>query len=108
MNPRLVELALKKQRLQIRADQQRTEMLGHLRGIESALNLVDRARDQVRWAREHVPLLSSVALIVALVRPRATLRVARRAWLGWIVFRKLGQRFAPALGALERWRAARL
>ncbi|MCK0506028.1 YqjK-like family protein [Aromatoleum anaerobium] len=108
MNPRLVELALKKQALQIRADQQRTEMLRHLRGIESALDLVDRARDQVRWAREHVPLLSSVVLIAALVRPRATLRVARRAWLGWIVFRKLGQRFAPALGAFERWRAARL
>lgn len=108
MTPRLVELALKKQRLQIRADQQRTEMCGHLRGIESALDLVDRARDQVRWAREHVPLLSSVVLIVALVRPRATLRVARRAWLGWIVFRKLGQRFAPALGVLDRWRTARL
>lgn len=105
MNPGLVEFALRKQRLQLRAAELRGDTMRHLRGIEAVLGLVDRAQEQARWARTHVPLLSAALLVVALVRPRATLRLARRAWVGWIVARKLGARLAPLLGVLGRVRA---
>jgi len=104
MNPKLVEFALRKQRLQIRAAHQRGDLLQHLHGIEAMLGLVDRAQDQARWAREHVPLLSAAVLLVALFKPRATFRLARRAWVGWILVKKTRQRLAPLLGALERAR----
>lgn len=115
MNPRLVEFALRKQQLQFRAETQRDEMLRRLQGFEGALDTVDRVRDNLAWAREQVPLFSAAAVIVVLWKPRLALRVARRAWLGWALYRRVGSgRAAPLMGAalplvgslLRRWRGA--
>lgn len=105
MNPKLVEHALHKQRLQLRAAQQRDDMMRHLHGIEAVLDVIDRARDQTRWAREHVPLLSGALLLVALIRPRATFRFARRGWLAWLLAKKVGLRLAPLFAVLQRARS---
>jgi hypothetical protein len=105
MNPAIVELALKKQRLQIRAEQQREDMLARLRGVESVLDVVDRARDGVRGLREQAPLLSAGVLLFVVLKPRLALRLVRRAWLGWMIYRKLGSRVAPLMGILKRFGA---
>ncbi|MCM2332033.1 hypothetical protein CJ010_22440 [Azoarcus sp. DD4] len=88
MNPKLVEFALRKQRLQIRAEQQREDMLRHLQGIEPVLDVADRARDGLAWLRAHAPLVTGVVVFVLVSRPRLAWRLAKRAWLGWVLFRR--------------------
>ncbi|WP_341648360.1 hypothetical protein [Thauera humireducens] len=51
MNPRLVEIALRKQRLQLRAEAQRDDMVHRLRGIDATLDRLDAAREHLAWAR---------------------------------------------------------
>lgn len=88
MNPRMVELALKKQRLQFRAESERAGMIHRLAGIDAALDTVDHVRDQLRWARDKAPLLSLLAVALLLIRPRATLKLARRGWFAWLLLRR--------------------
>lgn len=89
MNPRLLEIALRKQRLQFQAEQQRQELSAGLAVVDSVLDKVDRLRDGVHWLREHAPVVSTFALVLLLLRPRFTLRWARRGWLGWQLYRRL-------------------
>jgi len=105
MNPQVIEFALRKQRLQMRAAQQRADMLGRLEGVESVLNLVDAMRDSVRGLREHAPLLSAGALLFVVLKPRLAFRLARRAWLGWMLYRRVGRGLAPLMGILKRFGA---
>lgn len=105
MNPEFLELALKKQRLQIRAGQQRADLLGRLGRVEAVLDMVDRARDGARELRGSAPLLSAGALLFVVLKPRVALRMARRAWLGWLIYRKLGRSLEPLLGVLKRFGA---
>ncbi|PTD97610.1 YqjK-like family protein [Pseudothauera lacus] len=111
MNARVIELALRKQRLQIQAEGQRADMLRRLEGFESALDVADGVRENLRWASQHTPALSAGAVLFVLWKPRLVLRLAKRAWLGWMLYRKVGRAAAPALaaaaGLLSRWRAAR-
>jgi hypothetical protein len=106
MNPRLVEFALRKQALQFRAQTQREDMLSRLEGVEDTLDTVDRLCTNLAWARQQVPLFSAAAVAVVLWKPRLALRVARRAWLGWALYRRLGAAM-PLFGSLlRRWRGA--
>lgn len=98
-----VELALRKQRLQLRAAEQRAAALAQLERIEGLLGVVDRARDLAHGLRREAPLLAAGALVVALVRPRLALRVARRAWIGWLLYRRLGRGLAPLMRILRRF-----
>lgn len=105
MNPRQIELALRKQRLQFEAARQRAAFVAGLERIDSVLDVVDRVRDQARGLRNHVPLLSVLAFAIVLVRPRQALRVARRAWFGWMIYRRLGRSLEPLVGFLRRFAA---
>lgn len=89
MNPRLIDFALRKQALQIRAERQREAMMGHLEGFESALDVVDEIRDGAHWARHHAPLLSGAVLILLASRPRQVFRLAKRASIAWLLYRRL-------------------
>ena len=82
MDPRQVELALRKQKLQLRAEAQRADITQRLAGIDGALDRVDALRDHLAWAKDKVPVLSVALLVVLAARPRLTLRLARRAWVG--------------------------
>ena len=83
MSPELVELALRKQRLQIRSAEQRDALAHHALAFTPVLHGIDRVADGVRWARDNAPLLSGLGVFLLVVRPRASLRWARRAWMGW-------------------------
>jgi hypothetical protein len=91
MTDRAIELALKKQRLQMQSAQLRDEMADYGRGIEPVFSLADLTHDAWIWIKQRpaIPLAVAVALMVA--RPRFVLRWGRRAWLGW--------------QAVQRWRA---
>ena len=89
MDARHVELALRKQRLQLRAETQRADIGRRLAGIDGALDRVDSLRDQLAWAKDKVPVLSVALLVVLAARPRLTLRLAKRAWVGWLLVRQM-------------------
>jgi hypothetical protein len=88
MDSRDIELALRKQKLQMRAEAQRTDITRRLAGIDGALDRVDSLRDNLAWAKDKVPLLSVALLVVLAAKPRFTLRLAKRAWVGWLLVRQ--------------------
>ena len=89
MTPRLVELALKKQRLQIRSAALRQEFAAQTRVWRPAFALANRGQAAWLWLRRHpaLPVALLVALLVA--RPRAVLRWARRGFFAWQTFGRL-------------------
>ena len=88
MDPRQIDLALRKQKLQMRADAQRTDITRRLAGIDGALDRVDSLRDNLAWAKDKVPLLSVALIVVLAAKPKLTLRLAKRAWVGWLLVRQ--------------------
>jgi YqjK-like protein len=100
---RTVEFALRKQRLQLRAEQQRAEMLQGLEEVESVLDVVDRVREGVQGIGRQAPLLTAGAALLVALKPRLALRIVRRAWIGWVLYRKIGRGVAPLLDILKRF-----
>ena len=88
MDPRQVELSLRKQKLQLRAEAQRADITQRLAGIDGALDRVDSLRDHLAWAKDKIPLLSVALLVVLAAKPKLTLRLAKRAWVGWLLVRQ--------------------
>ena len=89
MDSRQIDLALRKQKLQMRADAQRTDLTRRLAGIDGALDRVDSLRDNLAWAKDKIPVLSVALLVVLAAKPRLTLRLAKRAWVGWLLMRQV-------------------
>lgn len=91
MSPEVVELALRKQRLQLRIADQRRALIHHARGIAPVLHGADRVVDGARWVRDHAPVVTGLAVFLLVTRPRFALRWARRGWLGWQMLRRTGK-----------------
>jgi hypothetical protein len=88
MDSRQIDLALRKQKLQMQAAAQRADMRQRLAGIDGALDRVDAVRDNLAWAKDKIPLLSVALLVVLAAKPKLTLRLAKRAWVGWLLVRQ--------------------
>ena len=98
MNPHQIDLALRKQKLQMQIATQRADMTRRLAGIDGALDRVDSLREHLAWAKDKIPLLSAALIVVLLAKPKLTLRLARRAWVSWLLARQLrGGRLAALL-----------
>lgn len=89
MDSRHIELALRKQKLQLRAEAQRTDIAQRLAGIDGALDRVDSLRDHLAWAKDKIPVLSVALIVVLAAKPKLTLRLAKRAWVGWLLVRQV-------------------
>lgn len=89
MSPRLVELALKKQRLQIRSAALRTDFSSHAAAWRPVFAIADQGQAALLWLRRHpaVPVAVLVALLVA--RPRGLLRWLKRGFFAWQAVAKL-------------------
>lgn len=89
MNSRTLELALKKQRLQIASESLRADFGRYAAGLAPAFTGADRALDGLRWIQRHPQFVvaSGVALIVA--RPKRVWSWGRRAFFAWQAWRKL-------------------
>ena len=88
MDSRQVDLALRKQKLQMHAAAQRADLSQRLAGIDGALDRLDSLRDNLAWAKDKIPLLSVALLVVLAAKPKLTLRLAKRAWVGWLLVRQ--------------------
>lgn len=101
MSPQQVELALRKQRLQLKSAALRSEFAGHAMVIAPLFAVGDRARNGALWLRRH-PEVAAIAVVALLVaRPRPLFRWARRgvvAWQAWSRIRawlEAHHRFTP-------------
>jgi hypothetical protein len=89
MNPAALELALKKQRLQIQGETLRSDVARHAGGLRPAFAGADLAVDAGYWLRAHpqIVVATTVALLVA--KPGRVWRWGRRAFVGWQAWRKV-------------------
>jgi hypothetical protein len=88
MNPRLLEVALKKQRLQFKSDMLREQWRGHAHGLAPVLGAADQVRAGYAWLRRHPEVVVGTGVAVAVARPRAVWRWFRRGVIAWQFWRK--------------------
>jgi len=92
MTASAIELALRKQRLQLKSAELRARWAHYAAGVRPLCTGVDGARAAAVWVRRHpeVPVAAAVALAVA--RPRGVLRWLRRAVSAVLLWRRLRRR----------------
>lgn len=88
MNARLIELAQRRARLQAQAEAQRRALAEQLAPLDKGLHWADRAREAAQWLGRHTHVIAAAALVVALLRPRRTLRWCRRGFVTWQFLRR--------------------
>ncbi|MBY0436668.1 MAG: YqjK-like family protein [Burkholderiales bacterium] len=97
---RLLALAVRRERLRVRADGQRSTIAASVRGLETPIRIADRALGGVRWLKLN-PAAGVAALVAfVLVRPRNAASLAQgglRLWAAWRALRAPRTRVAWAL-----------
>lgn len=94
------ELALKRQRLEMRSAQLRLALATQAQALRAPLALADTARDGLQWLRRHPYAVIGPVLLLAALRPARALRWTGRLWWGWRTFRQAGR----WLAAVQAWR----
>lgn len=84
-----IELALKKQRLQLQAAAQRVRILHAIESVSPAFGAADKVRTAVRWAKAHPEVIVGAGITLLVVRPRALFRWAKRGFFIWEGLRRL-------------------
>jgi hypothetical protein len=95
MNDTALELALKKQRLQIANDALRDDFGRYATGLMPLFSGADLTVEGVRWARRNPQLVAAAGVAFLVARPKRAWRWARRAFIGWQMWQKLRQ-FIPS------------
>lgn len=103
MNGKLLELALRKQRLQYQSGTLRAHCASQLDGLRPVLGIVDGFDRATAWFRRY-PYLAATAVVTALLvaRPKAVGRWARRGFIAWQFWRR-GAHWLAARPALAEW-----
>ena len=99
MNPATLELALKKQRLQIASQSLRADFGDHASGLKPLFTGADYAVEAARWVRHNPQVVVATVVALVVIRPKGAWRWARRAFVGWQVWQKvrnLAERRLPA------------
>jgi hypothetical protein len=91
MNRRLLELALKKQRLQFQSVALREQWANHALGLRPLCTGIDRVDDGFAWLRRYPHVFAAVGAALLAARPRALWRWTRRGWLAWQFWRRGGR-----------------
>ncbi|MDP2822842.1 MAG: YqjK family protein [Sulfuritalea sp.] len=89
MNSATLELALRKQRLQIASESLRTDFGRYAAGLAPAFTGADCVVEGVRWMRRNPQLVVAAGVALVVIRPKSAWRWARRAFVGWQAWRKL-------------------
>lgn len=102
MNRRLVELALKRQRLQLLAGAQRLELQQQVAVFAPAFSFVDQVRAGIEFIRQRPHWLVGVAVAIVVARPRRAFRWLRRGFIVWQLYRRWRVRTAALLPPAPR------
>jgi hypothetical protein len=94
----MLDLALQKQRLQLKSAEQRGAVMAAASRLAPAFAVVDGVRDGLRWMRRHPEWVAGVVVTLLVVRPGAVLRLAQRSFFAWQIWRKLAAWRAATAG----------
>ncbi len=83
MSPALVELALRKQRLQFKSAALRQDFARQAASLAPIFGAADRVRDGARWLRQHPQAVVAAAVAILVARPRVVFRWLRRGFFAW-------------------------
>ncbi len=89
MNERALQLALKKQRLQLRSAAQRQAFAKNAAGLAPLAALADTGVAGVNWLRGHPQWVLGAVTVLSVLRPRRMLWLAARLWSATRIFRRL-------------------
>lgn len=103
MNARLLELALRKQRLQYQSGALRAHCASQLRGLGPVLGIAEGLDRATAWFRRYPYLAATVVATALLVaRPKAVWLWARRSFVAWQFWRR-GSHWLAGRPALVEW-----
>jgi len=102
VNPKMVDLALQKQRLQLKSAEQRGALIAAAARLAPAFAVVDTVRDGIRWLRRHPEWVAGGLVTLLVVRPGAVLRLVQRSFVAWQIWRKISELRAAAPAPLAR------
>ncbi|MCM2290283.1 MAG: YqjK-like family protein [Sulfuritalea sp.] len=83
-----LELALKKQRLQIAGASLRSDIAQHSTGLAPIFTGADFVADAVRYLRRRPELVIAAGVALVVARPSRAWRWGRRAFFGWQAWRR--------------------
>ncbi|MBU0751610.1 MAG: YqjK-like family protein [Gammaproteobacteria bacterium] len=89
MNPRILELALRKQRLQLQSATQRDALVAAAAGLAPIFAVADGVRDGTRWLLDHPEWVAGGLVAVLVARPCVVFRWVRRSFFAWQLWRKV-------------------
>jgi hypothetical protein len=89
VNATILELALKKQRLQIAGESLRKDFGRYAAGLAPAFIGADRVVEGARWVCRHPQFVVAAGVALVVARPKRAWRWARRAFIGWRAWLKL-------------------
>lgn len=87
MESSALELALKKQRLQIAGEGLRSDFARHATGLMPLFVGADMAVVGAQWVRRNPQLVVAAGVALLVIRPRSAIGWARRAFIGWRIWR---------------------
>ncbi len=100
MNARQIELYVQRGRLRERISVQRGQLARELVPLSTALQTVDRTRQQVHhvqaWLATHPAIVTAAVVTLLVWRPRSVLNAARWAYSAWRGWARLKQSFGIA------------
>jgi len=89
MRYRSEDLAAKRQRLVAKAAVQRVELAHQIQPWRARLAVADKGVSIVRTVGRHPLLLAGAAMLLAVWRPRRTVKVLQYGWVAWQLVREL-------------------
>jgi hypothetical protein len=84
-----LELALRKQRLQIAGESLRADFGRYAAGLAPVFTAADCAVEGARWMRRNPQLVAAAGVALIVIRPNRAWRWGRRAFVGWQAWRRL-------------------
>jgi hypothetical protein len=94
MNPRVIELALKRQRLQLKCAEQRLALRRDLTEFAPVFSAADTVQAGIAYVRQHPEWLVGAAVVLLVARPRALFRWLQRGLVAWQVARQVRRAIA--------------
>jgi hypothetical protein len=89
MNAKLLEIALRRERLIAQAAQQRTVLVQSVQPLRAPLALADQGLVGLRYLKRHPAWVVGGVAVIVILRPRAVGKWLARVWLAWKMVRRL-------------------
>lgn len=89
MSPRQLELALRRQSLQLRCAEQRDALARSAKRLAPVFAATDALRNAVDYLKAHPQWVAALVAVTLVWRPWRVLRWGRRAYLAWRSWRRI-------------------